>query len=169
MPDRERDARILLTDACGFVGAYADVILTVWTTPGTVDVLRARHTVEHDFLQRRRERKGVTISIIQPAAVKPVEGELRKLINESTVANAPFIKAGAIVILATGFRAAVIRGIIATLTLLTGAPYPVKTCDNIDDGLKFACEQCNDGTTLEQLRAAWAQMSSSQPQPAPQP
>ena len=166
MADREDEARILVADAGGFSAAFRNVHFDVWMTPGSAEQFRARYVVQHAWFKERGEGKSVTISVIHPAAVKPVEGELRKVINESTLANMKFIKAGAIVILATGFRAAVIRGVIAALTLLTGARYPTKTCDAVDDGLKFACEQCTDGTTIEQLRAAWAQLSSSQPQPS---
>src|SRR6185503_15168057 len=108
--------------------------------------------------KERGGRKVVTISVINPDAIRPVEGELRKAISETTQLAAPHIKAGAVCILATGFRAAVIRGIIAALTLLTGAPYPTKTCEDIETGLKFAAEQCGDGTTFNDLNRAWKQL-----------
>lgn len=77
-------------------------------------------------------RKVITVAVVSDKATKPISDEQRAVIDENVKASIGRVKAAAIVIMATGFKAVIIRSVIAALTLLSGARYPSKTFDSVE-------------------------------------
>lgn len=132
--------RLLTRDAAGYHAAWRDVVVEEWTAPGTAEHMRARHGQTMAYLRALEGRKIVTVSVVHEAAAKPPSSELKDAIDEATKERTPHTKASAVVLLVPGFKAAVIRSIIAGVTMLTNAKMPTKTDGDVEAALRWAAQ-----------------------------
>jgi hypothetical protein len=113
-------------DSAGWVGHFGDVFLQAYTVPAPVELVRERHQAERAFIDMMQPKRIITGTIVhEPAIVRPSD-ELRAATTEHSKSTVAVTRAGFLVILAPGFKAAMLRGIVASLMLFTGAGYPFK-------------------------------------------
>lgn len=142
-----------MKDAFGVAGSFRNLWIDEWRTPGDAAVLRARFAAQRELIVEKNMI--CTISIVRERAIKPVEGEMREVMNESVKATKNNIRATAIVIDSTGFKAAVVRGIISALTLVSNAKYPAKTYATVDEAFAFLGPLLTPAATAAEVLAGY--------------
>jgi hypothetical protein len=125
--------RLIVKDSAGYGGIWNEVHFDVWKSPGSAAEIRARYECQRILMKELPpERKLITVAVVTDEATKPLDDERRAVIDEGVKASMGRVKGAAIVIMASGFKAVIIRSVIAALTLLSGANYPSKTFDAVD-------------------------------------
>ena len=132
------DPRLLVKDAAGFTGVWREAHFEVWLKQGTPAMVRERFAAQRAYIASLAGKLIITISIVHEEAIRPLDGEMREEVNRNVASLTPHVKGAAIVIKATGFKAAVVRSIIGALTLFTRAKYPTKTHDDEEPALRWA-------------------------------
>jgi hypothetical protein len=149
-------ARVLAHDTSGFSGGWRDAYFDEWRDKGSLEQMQARWAAQRAFVASLpATTKIVTISIVHDAAIKPLEGEQRKGVQDNVDELAPRVKAATVVVLAGGFKSAFVRGIIATLTLVSRATYQSKTADALEPAFEWVAPRMDGGVTPAALMAAY--------------
>jgi hypothetical protein len=149
------EARLLIKDGAGFCGVWREVYFERWSSPGSVEQIARRFEAQRKFIDEVKERKIITVAVVDDAAISKLEPAQRKMIDEGVAASSARVKAGAIVLHAIGFKAAFMRGILAALLLVTRAAYPTKVESDIEAGLRFVLTHLAPGTTIDDVIRAW--------------
>jgi hypothetical protein len=144
---------VIVKDQFGFAGTYRNLWFDEWRTPGDAVALRARFAAQREFIVEKPMI--CTVSIVRGDAIKPVEGEMREVMNEAVKDTKDNIRATAIVIESTGFKAAVVRGIISALTLLSNAKYPAKTFATLDEAVAFLAPLLTPAASTDEVQAGY--------------
>ena len=151
--------RLHVKDAAGFSGVWREVHFEEWTSPGSSAQMRIRLEKRRAFLEELpAHRKVITISIVRDDAIKPLDKDQRSTVDEGVAQVAPRAKCGAVVIDSSGFKAVIIRSIIAALTLVQGSKYPTKTFDNLDAMFAWIAPMLESTATAEELSAAYREL-----------
>ena len=152
-------ARRIVHDEYGWAGVWRDVFVEAWTKAGTPAAIRDRFEARRAFgAELAPGRKMVTVTIVHSAAAKPVDAETRAALQAGIDATDARMKGTAVVLLADGFKAVVIRSVIAALMLAVATKYPTKTFDGVDEALVWLTSLLDDdggrAPTIDELRAA---------------
>jgi hypothetical protein len=149
------EARLLIKDGAGFCGVWREVYLELWAQPASVEQIKRRFEAQRAFINGLNGKKIITVAVVDDAAIKQLEPEQRKLIDDGVKATTEIVKAGAIVIRATGFKAAFMRGILAALFLVTRATYATKVESDVEGGLRFILSHLDAPASIEDTIRAW--------------
>lgn len=125
--------RLIVKDAAGYGGIWREVHFDVWQSPGSAAQIRGRYEGQRVLMKELPpHKKLITVAVVSDEATKPLDDERRAVIDEGVKASVGRVKGAAVVIMATGFKAVIIRSVIAALTLLSGARYPSRTFDSVE-------------------------------------
>jgi hypothetical protein len=138
-------------DQAGWVGRYREVSIEVWHEPGAINTMKLRQELQRKLIAEMQPKKIITFTVVHDNAIKPLDGDVRELLNKHIKECAPYVKAAATIIPATGLKAAIVRGIIASLTLLTGAKYPTTVSATEDEAYKWIAQHLDAGGTTAEL------------------
>lgn len=149
-----------MKDAAGFSGVWREVHFEEWTNPGSAAQLRARHAKRQGFLaELPAERRIVTIAIVREEATTPLNDEQRAAVGEGVAQVGARAKAAAVMIGARGFKAVIIRSIIAALTLVQRSRCPTRSFDDLEATFAWVAPMLDpaDGNpiTVAELAAAY--------------
>ncbi len=132
------ETKVLYADAGTAVAVCGNVFVNVMREAQTLARLRElrRHIERH---VQRWGADTLSISVLEPGAT----AETPKDVRDETAAitrDYPSI-AAAIVIEGSGFRAAAIRAVLATIYLVSRSPYPHRIVDSVFAGARWLVEQ----------------------------
>jgi hypothetical protein len=155
--------RVLIRDPAGYAGVWRDLHFDLWLQPGGARQIRERAAAQMAWLATLPpERHVVSIAVVHGPAAKPLDAETRAALDQSVTETRPRVKASAVVLQAEGFKAVVVRSIIAALTLVNGSRTPMKTFDQVDGALAWAHPFLDDhggrAPTLDEIAAAWGEL-----------
>lgn len=157
--------QVILRDPGGFVGVWREVHFEKWSRRGTAAQIRARFEAQKQWIATLpAQRQIVTIAVVDGAAVAPLDRETRAAIDEGVAAMRPRVKASAVVLHADGFKAVVIRSILAAFTLV-GSRTQMKTFDDLGAALAWVGPVLDDdggrAPTVDEAAAAWRALVDS--------
>lgn len=121
------------------MGVLGPIALTLWRGETTLE--RVHRTEELGDEALAASPRGAGLMFIALPSAKPPSGELRRLtarINERLVAKGAVGVAG--VIPTRGFSGALYRGIVTSLSLLSGHSYPLRTFSDAREGTFWLCD-----------------------------
>jgi len=125
------------------LASWGNVQVVIWRHVTTLAGVRALRQACTDFGARNPE--GVLLLTIihagAPAPLPRVRAELARFLGESSQ-----IRASAVVMEGSGFRAAFVRGVVTGLTLLARQPFPHEVCTL--EGARDLFERSTRGTRL---------------------
>lgn len=125
--------RLIIADAAGFSGVWREVHFDVWKTPGTAEQIRRRFAGQMQLLSDvGPDRKIVTVAVVSDEATRRLEGDSRAAVDEGVRLTDGRVKASAVVIEARGFKAVIIRSVLAALTLMQKTTHPTKSFDDVE-------------------------------------
>jgi sorbitol-specific phosphotransferase system component IIBC len=144
-------------DDYGWMGRCQEVAIEVWSGPGGPEVVRQRYALQREGAQALSPRQIIQLTVIHDAAIRPVDNETRKAIEEGVKSLSPFMKASVTVMPSSGLKAAIVRGIIASLTLVSGAKYPTKVVASLEEAFMFLAPFLDAPATVAEVRGLFAQ------------
>lgn len=142
-------------DSAGWVGTIGDVHLQTYSVPAGAPLLKERHLIEQQFAESMKPNKIITGTIVYERAITQLDAEQRDSTTEHTKVMAPFLRASFLVLVAPGFKAAFIRGLIASLTLVAGGGYPFKVASSEDEAFSWVVPHLGGGMTKGDLRSGY--------------
>jgi len=117
-----------------------------------------RHALEREFVKRTKPGTIITTTIVYEKAIVQLDQPKRDAVTANTKESAEFVRAGALIMVAPGFKAALIRGIVASLTLLTGAGYPFKVASHEDEAFDWLVPHLDKSMSRADLRRAYDEL-----------
>ena len=130
-------AQLIHRDASGFIGSIDNVFLQHYAVAADIAAMKERHAREVAFMERHKERKYLVVTVVLEPAITRLESDVRELQTEHTRVTAPHTRAGALALIAPGFKAAIIRGLLGKILLVTGAGFPFKVTGEVGEGEKL--------------------------------
>lgn len=152
---------LLQRDTSGWIGHVGDVLLNTYKVPASLELMRQRHRIEVQFMERTKPKKYVVGTVVLAPAITNLSPELRDINIEHTKTTAPHTRAGTLVMIAPGFKAAMIRGFLGTLLLVTGAGFPFKVAATHDEGFEFLGPHLDAPLTIDDVKRAWHELDAA--------
>jgi hypothetical protein len=149
--------RIEVSTPTVVAGYWRDLYLTEWRTRATTAELVTNYDLQRAHI-RRLSAKLVTFSVVPAAAIKPIDAEMRKVIDDTVVSIHPHTKAAALVLPATGFGGAIIRSILTGLNLLRRLDFPNKITSTVPAALTFVAPHVDGAPTAAELEAVYDEL-----------
>jgi hypothetical protein len=116
---------------------WRDVSIEVWHAPGGAAHFRKLGQMQRAWVARAPNRQFATIAVCQPASIRGVDAESRAVLTENSKQMAEATKASVIVLLGDGFGAALVRSIVAGLSLVRRTATPTKIVSAEEDGFRW--------------------------------
>jgi hypothetical protein len=152
------NANLIMRDASGFIGNIGDVFLQHYSVAADIPALKKRHACEVAFMEKHKERKYLVVTVVLEPAITRLEGDIRALQTEHTRVTAPYTRAGSLALIAPGFKAAIIRGFLGTLLLVTGAGFPFKVTGEPGEAIDFLTPHLTPPMTRADVQRAYDEL-----------
>lgn len=141
MTEDDLETRIIRATGDYALGLWANLLIVLFrvrtTVEGADDIRETCAQVEKEFAN------GIgMLTIIEQHAPAP-DGEARAGLAD-LMRNAGYIKASGVAFEGSGFRAAMVRSIIAGLSMIARQPYPHRVFSNLTDTLDWLIPELND-------------------------
>lgn len=155
-------ARVLHRDDVLLLASYRDLFVQCWTGPGTAEHVRRMIDAHRRFVDDHGRHATVSMSHVTSRGITPPDEATRTLMNEhSRVVRG--IRASATVIEAAGFGAAMIRGIVSGLMLLSDRDTVHEVFSTPRAGFQFLLRHRSPSAgpvDLDEIEGAYARMRS---------
>lgn len=154
------EVRLIHRDDVLLLAAYGDVFFQCWTGEGRAADVKRMFDVHSRFVDEHGKKTTVAISHVLTPSIRPPDEPSRKIMNEH-VQLLQGVRAVATVIEADGFAAAMIRGIVAGLVLLTKREVAHGVFSKPRDGLAFVLphrDPTHGPMDLDTVDAAYARL-----------
>jgi len=125
------------------LGSWGSLFICSWRVHTTVEGARDLTTMCARFADSHPNGIGL-LTIIEERAPAP-DGEARAKIADF-LGQAEYIKASGVAFEGSGFRAAMVRSIIAGLSMIARQPYPHRVFSNLTDTLDWLIPEFNERT-----------------------
>jgi len=159
------DVRVFYRDDIVLLASWRDLFIQRWMGEGTPDHVARMFDSHRRFVQGHPARATVALSHVSTPAIKPPDERSRKLMRDY-VAGMKDIRAVATVIDASGFGAAMVRGIVSGLVLLTQRDIVHAVHSTLRDGLTFLVRYRAPGAspvTVDELEGIYASICGAAP------
>lgn len=130
--------KVLLVQPNVVLGSWRGVLLEDFRRPVTVAEVRTKYGEQLRFM--RGAGKCLVFSVVRPDAVGVIQPETRKVIDELSPSVDPYTEGAALVLLARGFAATVVRTVVAGMMLVRRSSYPARVYDSVDAGASWLAQ-----------------------------
>jgi hypothetical protein len=123
----------LLSNEAIELRAFGDLFFISWRQKGTPEMFRTMVKHEEALLARFGGKPLTHLTLISAEAVMKPSGELQAAIDERAKKAVGWVKAEALVIAADGFRASLMRSILAGVALVQRPAHPYKVTGDVGE------------------------------------
>lgn len=146
--------RVLYAHPNVVVASWRGVFLEDFRRPTKEFEVRGKYAEQLRFMRAARGKTPV-LSVVRPDAVGALDGPTRAAIAELSPTVDEYSAAVALVLLATGFSGAVVRGVIASAMLVRRVNYPAKVHDTVTLGAQWIAPYTTESASaLEEAHRA---------------
>jgi hypothetical protein len=150
---------LIQRDGSGWIGNIGDVLLQCYAVPAEIGLMKKRQALEIEFMERTKPKKYIVGTIVLEPAIAKLSPEHRTITTEHSKVTAPFTRAGFLVLVAPGFKASIIRGMIGSILLVTGAGFPFKVTGEAGEAFDFVAPHLELPMTRADVQRAYDELA----------
>ncbi len=129
-------ARVHVLDANHCMATWHNFVIVIWRKDTTADAVKQLREL---FQKTSTMTQAVCLlTIVEPNAPPP-SSDVRDALAGVLGEFGKLIKFSAVAFEGSGFRAAMVRGVVTGLTMLARMPYPHKVFAGVDDSVRWLC------------------------------
>jgi hypothetical protein len=147
-------------------GHWRNLFLTEWRARATAADLAANYELQVALIRRLPPRAFVSFAVVPGAVIRPVDPELRKVIDSAVPTIHPHTRATALVLPAGGFAGAIIRSVLTSLNFIRRLDFPNKIFATVPSALGFLAQHVDGAPTLAELEAVHRDLLAAPPRRA---
>jgi hypothetical protein len=132
-------------------GHWRNLFLTEWRARATAADLAANYELQVALIRRLPPRAFVSFAVVPGAVIRPVDPELRKVIDSAVPTIHPHTRATALVLPAGGFAGAIIRSLLTSLNLVRRSEFPSKITGTVEAACSFLAEHVDGAPTPAEI------------------
>lgn len=148
------------------VGVWRNLFLTEWRARATAAELAINYELQVAHIRRLPPRAFVSFAVVPGAVIRPVDPELRKVIDSAVHAIHPHTRAAALVLSTGGFGGAIIRSILTSLNFIRRLDFPNKVVATVPAAFGFLAPHVDGAPTVAELEAVYRGLLAAPPRSA---
>lgn len=148
--------RTVLANERAFVGAWQDVVITVWR--GDVEADDVRHSARAQVLAGARGQPFGAIAFVEPAAMRISEPARKEAARVTDEGGTRLVGIG-VVLPVGGFRGAIARTVATGVHLVSGSGAPQKMFERVPDAAAWVVERLGHPTARAAELAAAVELA----------
>lgn len=152
--------RVDLSTPILVAGFWRNLFIEEWRARGTVAELDLVYRLQRDYVQRDAGQLA-TLTVIQDAALGPIDGAMRKALERYAHDIHPHKQAGTIVILGGGFGGAIVRSVLTGINFVRRIGFPNKIADSVDAGCEFIADFVAGGPGPRAVETAYRSLAAA--------